>query len=603
MSALEHSTTRIRGLLILCLAGFAFLTVALARVQLGKQDHYGTVAARQTFRRILTPAPRGRIFDRNGICLADNAPTYCIALNLETLCDPRWSRRQALDEIQTTISRLAATLGRRYFYNAPDRNDILHHLRIQSPMPLMLWSDVDPVAAARWAERSTQFPGVELIPLARRHYAMPGRGALFRGGVRRANPTQPDGDPFHYCLPDMEGTWGVEKACNETLAGTPGEMVVAVDARGYRRSVVSRREPVSGHDVHLTVDMRIQCTAEHLLDGKVGAIVVLDPQSGEILALASSPSIRLGASARQWQAYRGDADEPCLDRTRSKAYPPGSTFKPVLSLAALSEGLWDERQTVACHGFHVVGRRRVSCWLHRGHGRLDLPHALQQSCNTYFCRLATECGMRSLRIASARLGYGTRTGMVPALAEAPGILPGPAWKEQHEGTPWTAGDTCNIALGQGALEVTPLQAAVAVAAIGNGGTVLRPRLVQTEAPPPIVRQIRWPPHALEAVHDGMEAVIHTRHGTGRAARHPQVRMCGKTGTAQYGTQLEPRNYAWMTLFAPRHNPRYAVAIVLEDAESGGRSAAPLAGRLVEAIFRQDQPDESPILLAASDRRR
>jgi len=585
----DRSDTRTRPRLLLgaFLGGFLYLWIMVGRVQLVEAEQYTSHFLTQVTRRICLPAPRGRMFDRNGYCLAANAPTYCICIHPEEICDPRWSRTRCLDALQEVILRLGAALGRERFYDAPDREDIERHLSVCSVMPLLIWTDVDVVTMARWAERNTEFPGVDIVALARRHYYLGSKGALFRGAVGRCNPEQNPERPYNFCLPDMVGLWGIEKALNQTLTGTAGERVISVDVLGYTRSIQSEMPPIPGNDVVLTMDIRLQCLAEQALDAVRGAIIIMDPNTGEILAMASSPSVRLGASSDEWVDYVKDDAHPMLDRCAVGCYAPGSVFKPVIALAALNSGLWDPETIVHCPGYHQVGNRRVRCWNRSGHGPLNLRQAIEQSCNAYFCAMAEHCGVDVIHDQAAKLGFGALTGIGPPIAESAGILPGPAWKRQTHGAPWTGGDTCNLAIGQGALSVTVLQMGAYISALANGGVIYKPRLVLDGMAPEIASDMRWAPQVIALIRAGMEDVIHGERGTAKAARLSDVRMCGKTGTAEVGPRDNRRKNAWMCAFAPADAPRYAVAMIVEDGESGGRTAAPRLKRLMEGVFSQE----------------
>jgi penicillin-binding protein 2 len=350
--------------------------------------------------------------------------------------------------------------------------------------------------------------------------------------------------------------------------------------------------------VVLALDGRIQALAERALRDVPGAIVVLDPSNGDVLALASSPAFNPNQfvpflSQETWNRRNTDPAKPLLNRAVAEIYAPGSIFKPVTALAILTGGHIAPEQSFNCMGYFMIGTHPLKCWNPNGHGPVSLRRAIEQSCNVYFAAAGLQCGYAAIEDLARQAGLGRRTG-IDLDREVSGLVPGPEWKRKVWHDDWRPGDTCNVAIGQGALSVTPLQMAVVAAALANGGAVYRPRLVlglrdrsgrfATNYPPVLVRTLAVSPEAMGLVRRGMHDVVMAPTGTGARARIVGVDMAGKTGTAEFGQKEERRKHGWMLLFAPFDRPRYAVAMVVDEAVSGGFTVAPRLHDLMESIF-------------------
>jgi len=595
--AFDRELQRVRLMLGLMLATMGVLVGALWRVQVAQSAVYRRSLDQQSMRRVRVPAARGSILDRYGVVLAENKPSYCIAIYVEEL---RQGGRASntVNKVEAVVDELARVLGVK---RRLTREDIARHIAKRCALPLLAWRDLDEVMMARWAEKKSSIPGVDIYAEPVRVYPQGSLAAHLLGYVGRQEP-DPD-DPYHFYIPDMQGKTGVEQAMNDRLAGVAGGLLIRVDALGFKHAQEAQREPAPGDNVVLTIDARIQAKAEEVLEGVKGAVVVIDPRKGDVLALASAPTYdpRDIKWATEFKRLSEDPDKPLFNRAVSGLYPPGSTFKPLVALAALESGTASPSTGFDCPGFFEIGGLRINCWYRPGHGVLNLRQAIAQSCNSYFCQLGLQCGYeRILRMAS-QLGLGQVTG-IELSAEAAGLLPDSQWKERVYGDVWRSGDTCNLAIGQGALLVTPLQMAVFAAALANGGFVYRPRLVLATLPyerdGAAVHQLRtvrvvpgelrgrmpWHAPALAVVRQGMEDAVESETGVGRRARIAAARMAGKTGTAEYGPRGRRKKYGWMIAYAPAEQPRYAVAMVVEEAESGGTTTAPKLKELMEKIF-------------------
>jgi len=585
------SAAAILALLVFFTLGLAVLGTSLYRVQVNDVAQFRKSLENQATRRISIPGRRGRILDRDGHVLADSRPVHDVVCRLE--CFQRaggWSN--TVNAIDAELTRLASVLRIPRTFT---RERIARHLRESSALPMTVWRDIDDGALARLAERTADFPGFSDALRAERIYPFGGIAAHVIGYTGRSRPDTDTGDTVVHYFEELEvkGRSGVESYYDSFLAGAPGERRVRVDARGFRQDEGTvEREPEHGPDLRLTIDLDLQHELEESLAGVFGAGVILDPRDGAILALASTPSFNPDEWRQRFRELLNDPARPLVNRAVSGLYPPGSIFKPITAVAALQraeEGhfTWSPDATYDCPGVFVLGDMRLHCWDRYGHGPLTLRKAIEQSCNAYFCNLGHLLGTNALFSTARAFGLGARTG-IDLGGEAGGAL---------AGEPWYPGHTCQTAIGQGLLQVTPLQMAVACAAFANGGKIFRPYLHLREPHDPPVRPVRTllcEPENLEIVRAGMRDVveigtgrrIRTRYGEGRTRFHLKVSCAGKTGTAERG---HGRKDAWIIAFAPYDRPTIAMAMVVEHGESGGKTTAPRANRVLAHIFGEEEP--------------
>ncbi len=591
-----------------------FLALLFWRLQGMQASRYEESVARQSIRAMRLPGARGRVFDRHGVVLADNRPSFCIAVYAEELRQPgRLSR--TIDRIEEVLRRVSRVI---HMPCTLTRDHIARHLEKRRPLELLAWKDVHYESLSRFAESRLTFEGVGIYVEPIRTYPQGCLAAHVLGYVGRRDPAQyrEESESYHYYLPEMEGRDGIEKVMNAALLGRAGGRLVRVDAAGYRREDLGGIEPTPGQDVVLALDARIQKLAEACLGTNKGAVVVLDPRNGDVLALASSPTydpnmFSPSLDPHTWEQIRRDARKVLLNRAVAGVYPPGSVFKPIVMLAALRYGSAAAASSYICTGAFSIGDVTFRCWRQSGHGPLDMVTALEQSCNPYFCHLGLLCGHERIFFTAQSLGLGARSGIALPFEEA-GVLPNDAWKRRLFHDAWRPGDTCNLSIGQGMLGVTPLQIAVAMAALANGGRVYRPRLVlgswpssaepfpDQRRPPPVfpagtpsgelVADLAWVRDASPLMRQALCQVVNAENGTGKRARLRRVTVAGKTGTAEYGKKTEDRRHTWMVAFAPAENPVCLAVILIEDGESGGRTAAPRMRALLSGILGIDEPE-------------
>ncbi len=591
---------RLRLVFICFLALFIGLGARLWQIQIHRGPSYEQDQLKQSMRRVRLPGMRGRLYDRAGRVVADNRPSYAINLYLEELRRPGpWDR--TIDRVEALLRELESVLG---VPSHLTREDIRSHIRRRLPLPLTAWRDVDERVMARFAEQAGRVPGVDIQAESTRVYPFRALAAHAIGYVGRADIEQDEAEPFHYYLPEIAGRSGLEKTLDLYLRGEAGGRLLRVDVTGYRRYDYRQREPRPGQDVMLTLDMRAQELAEAALGNDPGAVVVMDPRNGDVLALASRPAFDPNdfvpaISAGRWRELSDDPLAPLLNRAVAGGYPPGSTFKLVTALAGLESGRCAPGDQHVCSGAFQLGRATFRCWFHPGHGPLTLRRAIEQSCNVYFFEMGLAMGMPRLHEMALRMGLGARTG-IELDHEIAGLMPDDEWKRRTQRDAWRDGDTCNVSIGQGAIVATPLQMAQVAALIANGGRLYRPRLVRgirefgretfAMQPPELVRDMQWNPANLEVVRQGMRDVIHGERGTARRVAIPGHTIAGKTGTAEFGRKEDRKRHAWMVAYAPFEAPRYAVAILVDEGISGGETSAPRMRNLLMGLLEPEREE-------------
>jgi penicillin-binding protein 2 len=471
------------------------------------------------------------------------------------------------------------------------------------------WEDL-----ARVETYQSELPGVMVQIQPKRQYRHKGQAAHVLGYLGEITDVQLKSGKFSgYKMGDYLGRCGVELAWEKYLRGQRGYRRIEVDAYGRELGQLDRIFPTPGANVFLTLDNKLQQEAEACLEGKMGAIVALDPRSGKILAMASSPTFsqeafERGLSPSEWQKLSTDKDHPLENRPLKGQYPPGSTFKIVMAVAGLEEKVITPSTVFYCNGTLPFGNHVFHCWKKGGHGGVDLYRALVQSCDIYFYNVGRRLGIDRIAKWSHRFGLGQPTGL-KLDKEMTGLVASTAWKKARFHQPWHEGETLSVAIGQGYNLVTPIQMAQVAAAVANGGYLYEPLLVEKvespageilyQAKPVVKSRLEASPATLAFVQKALHGVV--SEGTGRAANLPQVEVAGKTGTSQVvalerekikkkGVRTE--NHAWFVAYAPVSDPQIAVAVLVEHGGHGGSAAAPLAKRVLEANFPEKRVAKS-----------
>jgi penicillin-binding protein 2 len=611
--------------------GLGLLAVRLWWLQVVDYSKYGESGEKQSLRTVRLPAARGRIFDRNGVCLVDNRPLYSLALYLEELrthTGRKGARKGKKETLRLIHDKLDSVSAQIRYPLAIQTNVVRKHVDELMPLPLTVAENLPEDAVARFYARSDRIPGMDLQVGAQRSYPHGSLAAHVLGYVGRTSfpPGEQLGE-FYYYMPDMIGKEGIEAQFDGELRGAAGGKSLTVDVAGYKHREVGIRLPQAGRNIRLTLDARIQKIVEDAMGDRVGAAVIVDPRNGDILAMCSVPSYdpnQFFPRLREelFLQLIGDPDKPFLNRAIS-AYEPGSTFKVVTALAGLELGKITPSTESDCQGIYYIGKQAFRCWIHsRGgaHGRVDFLHAIKFSCNVFFYEHGVDIGGTNIVAMAQQFKLGEPTG-VPLGAyvydeairnyrlrdvEADGGLPSPDILRMK-------GHVANMSIGQGDVRTTPLQMAYLTAAIANGGILWAPRLVdafelQDESLPRAQRiellppQIRSKPnvsrHNLDLVRDAMFHVVEDDDGTAHKARVAGVRIAGKTGTAQYkkrdadtGETIQG-HHVWYIGFAPFEEPRYAMAIMVEEGDSGGTTCAPIAGQIYRKLFEMEKGEKT-----------
>lgn len=596
---LATQAPRLSGERLFILGVVALLLLAAVAVRLVFLQHlryqdFVLQSQDNRLRIIPVPAHRGVIFDRKGRVLATDRRSYTVSL---------YPMKLQPAQIKVVARQLGVLLS----MPAAAIEERVRRAGIDSPYPVRLKHNITEAELAAVMENSWELPGVSVDPDVSRLY--PRRDLLshvlgYTGEVTEAELAAADGG----LKPgDLVGKTGIEKSYDRLLRGQPGGQFVEVDARGRPRRIIQRTLPQRGKDLVLTIDADIQAAAARALAGRRGAIVVLAPFSGEVLAMASKPDYDPNLFSRpirpeDWRAVQA-RDHPFMNRAVT-AYPPGSIFKIVTTAAAMDGGHVSESTIFHSTGSYKVGNRVFND--HGAYGLVNIIDALVHSVDTVYYELAVKMGRKPIDRYAALFDLGQATG-IDLPGESPGTIPSRAWKKRHFREDWYTGDTVNMSIGQGYVQVTPLQAASMVATVANGGRVLRPHLVKRitgldgkplkQVAPELVHRVPFLPETLHTLRLGLRLVM-TR-GTATRANSPRITMAGKTGTAEDPPRRKP--HAWFVCYAPIEKPRYAVAVFLEQGDQGGRNAAPLARQVLEEILvtaERPAPGESP----AADRR-
>lgn len=595
------------------IALFAFIVLAVYVAQLWylqviKGPYYRIRSENNRIRTETIRSPRGIIFDRNGVPLVENRPAFHLMLVREDIKDPEALNQilQAVGELSgKSVSELTAVVeankGKRRFE------------------PIRLIADIDRDTLARVEARRLRLPGVYVEVEPRRGYKFSGTAAHLVGYLGEISEEELKKDAYRdYQSGEFIGKGGVEKSLEKFLRGQSGWRQVEVDALGRHIRSLQERLPIPGRDLWLTVDLDLQREAEECLKGKAGAIVAVDPGSGEILAMVSSPSFDQerfvrGMNAEEWKKFITDTTHPLLNRAVSSAYPPGSIYKPFVAVAALEEGMVAPTSIVSCPGFYAFAGRRYRCWRDTGHGAVDLHRAIVESCDVYFYTVGMKLGVDTIAHYAKMFGFGEASG-IELPSERNGLIPTREWKLKATGIPWQKGETLSIAIGQGFDQVTPLQAAMAYAALVNGGTLWTPKLVtRIEAAddgdsdvvkPKVRRKIPVRKETLELVKRGLTGVVNEGRGTAHGIALKGVALGGKTGTAQVVRMGEnvnrkahqkslaesERDHAWFVGYGPVEKPEIVVAVIVEHGGHGSSGAAPLAQKVMRKYLEKTHPE-------------
>jgi penicillin-binding protein 2 len=596
----EWYKQRLIGVMIWVLAAFVILFVRLIYLQVIMGEELRRLSLNNSIRLQSIDPPRGLVYDRNGKMLADNRPSFDVNIILKDA-----------EPVERTVEELSE------YIRVPSADlalPITTAKGLSAYKPVLLKQDVGRDALAALEVHKYDLPGVAVKVNLRRNYIDKPYAAHLIGYLSEINPDELKSGNYPGCRSgDLIGKFGVEKAYENFLRGKRGGRQVEVNATGQTVRIIKTVAAEPGQDIYLTIDRALQKKAEELLEGVAGAVVAMEPASGRVLAMASSPSFDQndfvgGISRDKWAALVSNPFKPMTNRAIQGEYPPGSTYKIITALAGLEEGVIDEKTILECPGFYRLGNRTYRCWKRWGHGKVDIYKALAESCDVFFYQVGQRLGVDRLAWYAKAAGLGAPTG-INLDHEARGLIPTAGWKMQRTGIPWQPGETLSVAIGQGFNLVTPLQMACLISAVANGGTRYSPLILEAVksvdgrslfvAEPRVIGKLPVSQDHLNMVKKGLWEAVNGEHGTAQRVRLDDIPISGKTGTSQVfsrkGDEQESEEnipahlkaHAWFVAYAPSDFPRIAVAVVVEHGEHGSGAAAPVAKELIKAYLRNE----------------
>ncbi len=569
---------------VLILGLFCLFTIRFWFLQVHKGEYFAEQARENQLRQASIPSARGIIWDRNGKQLAVNEPSFALGLI-----------REDCEDVDATLAKVAE------WTNVPlDQLQDAYKRgkkRVKSFEPLVLATDLTFDVLAKIEANTVFYPGLKIVVRHKRFYPYGELMSHVLGYVAEANEEELEKDDG-LALGDSVGKQGLEYVLEKTLRGNKGLKQIEVDALGREHNQQVLLDPHAGNNIKLSIDLDLQALVAKQLEGQAGAIVVMEPFSGQILALVSEPSYDnnlfvLGVPRSIWKELRDNPRHPIQNRTTQSVYPPGSVFKLFMTACGLSQGMLQYSDRTYCSGGYRLGQRVFHCWKHSGHGNIDLQQALVSSCDVYFYELGERMGIDRIQQCATEFGFGSKTG-IDLPHERAGLVPSREWKRKRRGEPWTKGETLNVSIGQGQVLASPLQIARFLSALVNGGKLLKPTLVATD-PPVVQSEIPLSNQDREFILDAMVETV--KRGTARSLKRPDARIGGKTGTAQVVKLLNAskrrktlempyqyRDHAWLASFGQQNGKSYVVVCMVEHGGHGGSTGGPMVRAIYEKLF-------------------
>jgi len=600
------SPIRLTAVQYIILAVFLVLAYGLWRLQVMQSDKYSLLAEMNRVRNVPILAPRGRILDREGRVIVDNYPSFTALL---------------LRDSSRDLNADAALIAQGLHLNADEvRQRIRRFASMPHYQPIFLKEDITPDEVAFIESHKNELPELDTIMAHRRLYPKNGFMAHVIGYVGEVSEDMLNQPQFELYNPgDVVGVSGVEKEYNSILMGKNGSRRALVDSRGREVGKLDETKPDAGKPLKLTIDIDLQIAAEQALEGKNGAIVAMDPRTGEILAMVSRPTFdpnrfAVRISKEDWNKLVNDDDHPLLNKAIQAQLAPGSVFKIIMATAGLEEGI-AQTLHVNCGGGAIFYGRFFKCWIsarHQVHGAVEIRKGIYQSCDVFFYTLAEKLGIGNIAKYATALGLGQKTG-IDLPQEVSGVMPSEEWKIRNFKQKWYAGETISVGIGQGAVATTPMQLARAIGGIASGGVLRRPHVTNpTDLPPNVipaanvVDEVRVPidPKNWEIITDAMADVV-SPVGTAAASQVKGIDMAGKTGSAQTISntlkaklgakgKTEYKDNGWFVGVEPRRNPEIVVCTLFEEGEHGDR-AARVASQVIKAFV--DKQRRTPTKVA------
>lgn len=589
---------------LICLF-FCVFVVRFWYLQVHRGPEFSRQAQDNRMRQERIFAPRGRILDLDNNVLADNRTAFGLSLVPEDCPDLPATLAQISHWFDLPLEDIQAK------YNA-DR------VKIKPHEPLLMITDIDFERVARIESELHMWPGLEIVVRTKRSYPENELFAHVLGYVGEANEKEMQDDAA-LALGDLVGKAGLEYKLEKDLRGHKGLYDVEVDAHARILGKNLRSEPRGGMEAHLSLNRDLQAAAWQALNGEAGCIVVMEADTGKLRALVTAPAydnnlFAGGISKRDWEALRTNKRFPLQNRVIQSMYPPGSVWKLVMAAMLMENGV-STKQTVHCPGYARLGSQIFRCWRRGGHGSMNMESALVHSCDVYFYIMADRMGIDKIEQFAKKCGFGTLTG-IDLPHEKPGLVPSKEWKKRRFKRPWVKGDTFNVSIGQGSMLVTPVQMAVYVSALLNGGHLLKPQLLD-DAPPETIKELPCKPETLSFIVNAMRKTA--AHGTARVVSRKDAEMGGKTGTAQVvklkfsaherrlrtaEMEYAQRDHAWIATWGKKDGKTYVVVVMVEHGGGGSKVAGPVAKKVYERLFGPDtgippKPQTPPAQTAAN----
>ena len=596
------SALRLTAVQYIVLLIFLFLAYGLWKLQVMQSGKYAQLAEQNRVRNVPILAPRGKILDREGRIIVDNYPSFSALLLRDSTRD---------------LNADAEAIAKGLHLNTEEvRQRIRRFSSMPQYQPIFLKEDITPDELAFIEAHKNEFPELETIMAHRRLYPRNGFMAHLVGYVGEVTEDMLNQPQFELYTPgDVVGVSGVEKQYNSILMGKNGSRRAIVNSRGREVSRLDETPAEPGKQLKLTLDLDLQIAAEQAIEGKNGAIVAMDPHTGEILAMVSRPTFdpndfAVKISRDEWNKLINDPDKPLLNKAIQAQLAPGSTFKIIMATAGWQEGI-AQTLNVHCNGGATFYGRRFGCWVKTGHGAVDLPKAIYQSCDVFFYTLAEKLGIDRIAKYATAFGLGQKTG-IDLPNEVSGVMPSEEWKIRNFKQKWFAGETISVGIGQGAVAITPVQLMRAIGAISMDGRMVVPHVINpTNLPQGYVetthyevKEIPFEPAGWNMITDAMGRVL-LPEGTAPSAHIPGIDIAGKTGSAQivslalrakHQNNEDFAQNGWFVGFTPRRNPDIIVCVLFEGGEHG-RLAARLATQVIKAYV--DKQRRQPTKMAAS----
>ncbi len=583
---------RVGKALILILAAFSALAIRLFYLQIIKGEKFEELSRNNRIRLRQIPPFRGLIYDRSGKLLVDNRPSFDISI-IPKDADP----------LNRTLENLARHM------NVPAQ-PLIEKIRkkkgIASYKPIVLKTDIDRDMLAAIEANKFNLPGVFLSVSLKRDYIYEDCAAHLIGYLGEIGRAKLKDEKYSDFRPgDFIGKFGVEKKYENFLRGKRGGRQIEVNAKGQMIKVLNTVDAKLGASLYLTIDISLQLKAEELLKDKAGAIVAIDTNTGEILAIASSPAFNQNdfvksMSHNKWRSLIQNKLNPMVNKAIQGEYPPGSVYKIITAAAALEEGIINPKTKFRCSGKLKYGNRRYRCWKKKGHGYINVEDAIAESCDVFFYEAGQRLGVDKLAKYAKAFGLGKPTG-IELDNENSGLVPTSAWKKRKIGRKWQGGETLSVSIGQSYNLATPIQVAVMTAAVANGGIKYKPIIVKKvfTADGTVIKynvaeetgRLSVSDRTLDIIKSGLFKVVNSERGTARLIFSPKIAISGKTGTSQVASSKEEdadkikeyhlRPHAWFAAYAPSDKPEIAISVFIEHGEHGSRAAAPLAKEMIK----------------------